>query len=138
MIVDFSKLVRRANQRLLALEKLSGQKGFEAVTEYAYKAAQRDIKALGLSGNRFSRRILSNKSDMRKAYNAVQRFLDTPTSGSARAQKVIGKLQRERQNIVEQLKSGESVTFTKQYSRGLNKIFSDSNNLDMLKRFLGV
>ena len=47
LLKEYRKLAKRADQRLVRLEKLSQQKGFEGVLRYGYARAQRDIKVWG-------------------------------------------------------------------------------------------
>lgn len=91
-IADYNKLVSTANKRLQRLEKLSEQKGYEGVKNWAYRLAMADIKALrgsgstrfptvsaksaGLTGKEASALILK----MRRAEKAIQSFKELPTS----------------------------------------------------------
>lgn len=44
------KLAKRANQRLVRLERAAKKPGMKSILEYAYKAAMRDIKSTGKQG----------------------------------------------------------------------------------------
>lgn len=84
----FRMLAKRADQRLVRLERLAEQQNFEGVLSYAYKGAMKDIRQL--TGNReatrFNVALQKTKSgDINKALlhakiNAVKRFLESPTS----------------------------------------------------------
>lgn len=84
----FKQLAKRADQRLVRLEQLAGQKNFEGVLNYAYKSAIKDIRQL--TGNRDATRFNValqktksgeiNKSLLHARINAVKRFLESPTS----------------------------------------------------------
>lgn len=84
----FRMLAKRADQRLVRLERLAEQQNFEGVLSYAYKSAMKDIRQL--TGNReatrFNVALQKTKSgDINKALlhakiNAVKRFLESPTS----------------------------------------------------------
>ena len=161
---DYIKLVDKANKRLSRLEKLAGEDGFEAILGYAYKNAQADIKAQGLTGQRFSKKAPPKLASLRARYNAVQRFLDMPTStktgiidvyekrakkfskdlnwrqlanvfesgmwnmlkeqfGSPRVQRIIARLQKNKDELLKQIEAGEAITFKGPYSRDLNRVF---------------
>lgn len=87
-VAYFKQLAKRADQRLVRLERLSTEKGFEGVKSYAYKSAINDIRQL--TGNRdatrFNVALQKNKNgEVNKALlhakiNAVKRFLESPTS----------------------------------------------------------
>jgi hypothetical protein len=91
-IADYNRMVASANKRLQRLEKLSTQKGYEGVKNWAYRLAIADIKALrgsgktrfptvsaksaGLTGKEASALLLK----MRRAEKAIQSFESLPTS----------------------------------------------------------
>lgn len=87
-VAYFKQLAKRADQRMVRLERLSTEKGFEGVKSYAYKSAINDIRQL--TGNRdatrFNVALQKNKNgEVNKALlhakiNAVKRFLESPTS----------------------------------------------------------
>lgn len=87
-VAYFKQLAKRADQRLVRLEQLAGQKNFEGVLNYAYKSAIKDIRQL--TGNRDATRFNValqktksgeiNKSLLHAKINAVKRFLESPTS----------------------------------------------------------
>lgn len=56
----YRRLAKAADQRLLRLERLSEQKGYEAVTKYAYDRAMRDLEIYG-GGKRFNTKPPLNK-----------------------------------------------------------------------------
>lgn len=84
----FKMLAKRADQRLVRLEQLAGQKNFEGVLTYSYKSAMKDIRTL--TGNREATRFNValqktksgevNKALLHAKINAVKRFLESPTS----------------------------------------------------------
>ena len=61
--------------------------------------------------------------------------------GSKTAQRMVGKIERNRDTIKEAIAKGEAIKFTNQYSRGLNELFGaggDTQNIQMLTRYLGL
>lgn len=44
------KLAKRANQRLVRLERAAKKKGMQSITQFAYRSAMKDIKSLGKKG----------------------------------------------------------------------------------------
>lgn len=98
----YKRLAKQADQRLVRIEKLSQQPGFEAVEQFAYKRAQMDIQRYTPGATRFNAgapSILSKKRptdpNEAKTYDAevkkaeaqvdkkirdIQTFLKSPTS----------------------------------------------------------
>lgn len=84
----FRQLAKRADQRLVRLEKLAGEENFEGVLTFAYKGALKDIRQL--TGNRDATRFnvalqktksgKVNQALLHAKINAVKRFLEAPTS----------------------------------------------------------
>lgn len=82
LVKEYRSLAKKADQRLVRLEKLSKQKGFENVTKFAYNRAMKDIKYWsGSEATRFNRDIPNNINSIRARINDVKHFLeDTKTS----------------------------------------------------------
>ena len=82
---EFKKLAKRADQRLVRLERLSNTKGYEGVTEYAYRRAMKDISGFG-GKNRFNIKPpdtgtpQGNIKALQGRINAISRFLESETS----------------------------------------------------------
>lgn len=77
---DFKRMVDIANRRLRRIEnEYAKKKGFENIKGFAYHKAMRDIKAAG-GNKRFSKKIPKTKREFNKMWNAVDRFLQSPTS----------------------------------------------------------
>ena len=75
-LMYYKRLAKTADQRLVRLEQLSTQKGYENVTAYAYARAQYDIGRY-TSGHRFNTKpppYLSSSNSKGSAYNAVVQF----------------------------------------------------------------
>lgn len=82
LVKEYRSLAKKADQRLVRLEKLSKQKGFENVTKFAYSRAMKDIKYWsGSEATRFNRDIPRNINSLKARINDVKHFLeDTKTS----------------------------------------------------------
>lgn len=79
----YRRIVDTANHRLLEIERLSTKKGYEEITQFAYRKALYDIHDLfGEDRSRFKANALP-LDDLRKVpkyINSVLRFLEMPTS----------------------------------------------------------
>ena len=81
----YRRLAKMADQRLVRLEKLAQEPGFENVKKYAYAAAMRDIdsyKGAG-KGNRFNTAPPKAPTLFREKIIDMRRFLSAPTSSKA-------------------------------------------------------
>lgn len=77
----YRKLAKRADQRLVRLEELSGQKGFENVMQYAYRVAMRDIRSWsGSEARRFNTRPPKNTAQLKAKIADIEKFLNSVTS----------------------------------------------------------
>lgn len=81
LIKEYIKLAKRANKRLLNLEKLSKEKNFEVVTKWSYSRAMHDIKTWG-DGTRFKTSIPENINiqTLSAMRNDVYNFLNSKSS----------------------------------------------------------
>lgn len=82
LVKEYKSLAKKADQRLVRLERLSTQKGFENVTKFAYNRAMKDIQYWsGAGASRFNRDIPRNIKSLRARISDVKHFLeDTKTS----------------------------------------------------------
>lgn len=94
----YTRLAKQADQRLVRLEKLSTEPGYENITKWAYAQAQYDIKALfGDDRTRFNvkpRKLKSGKyseKQMQAAISSMKQFLLSPTSTKSGINKVYGE-----------------------------------------------
>ena len=94
----YTRLAKQADQRLVRLEKLTTESGYENVTKWAYAQAQHDIKALfGDDRTRFNvkpRRLKSgqfSEKQMQAAISSMKQFLLSPTSTKSGINKVYGE-----------------------------------------------
>lgn len=95
----YKRLAKQANQRMVRLEQLSQQEGFQSVTKYAYAKFEREAQALsGGKSKRFKETELKslNESQIRERTNILKQFLQSPTSTKGD----IVKMYKERANTI--------------------------------------
>ena len=84
----FRQLAKRADQRLVRLERLASEENYQGVLQYSYKKALYDIRALSgqRDATRFNTALQKNKDGsvnqamLHAKINAVKAFLEAPTS----------------------------------------------------------
>lgn len=74
----YMRLAKRADIQMNRVEKLSKEKGFEAVTGYAYAKAKRELEAFGWK--HFERKPPEDQKLFRERLSAVKEFLSSPTA----------------------------------------------------------
>lgn len=79
----YIRLAKQADQRLVRIQKLSKEKGYEAVTSYAYATAMNDLKNFGQK--RFNAKIpdpttKKGKVLFKEKLATVKEFLQSPSS----------------------------------------------------------
>lgn len=76
---EVKPMLREANMKLLNIEQLAKQEGFEGIKEYAYRNALRDIRQLrGEEYKRFN--IPKNTQQLEKTKRLIEKFLGSTTS----------------------------------------------------------
>lgn len=81
LLKEYEKLAKRADQRLVRLEGYRHDKGFEAITSFAYKAAMKDIRRFsGENAKRFNTKAPASDRDLLAKIASIKKFLDSPTS----------------------------------------------------------
>lgn len=85
LVKEYRKLAKRADQRLVRLEKLSGQKDFKQVKQWAYKNAVTDALQWGASVEKPRFNIAPPKStvSLKAKIQDIRNFLEKPTSTKA-------------------------------------------------------
>ena len=85
LVKEYRKLAKRADQRLVRLEKLSGQKDFKQVRQWAYKNAVTDALEWGANPSKPRFNIAPPKStiSLKAKIRDIQNFLEKPTSTKA-------------------------------------------------------
>lgn len=77
--IEYRKLAKRADQRLVQLEALSHERHFEGVLEFSYKRAVRDIQSWG-GDKRFNTMPPTNITQLEAKISDIEKFLSRPTS----------------------------------------------------------
>lgn len=82
LVKEYRKLAKRADQRLVRLEKLSAQKDFKQVKQWAYKNAVTDALEWGANVNKPRFNIAPPKStiSLKAKIQDIKNFLEKPTS----------------------------------------------------------
>lgn len=91
LVKEYRKLAKRADQRLVRLEKLSGQKNFKQVKQWAYKNAVTDALQWGASVKKPRFNIAPpvdkngdiSPSMLKAKIRDIQNFLEKPSSTKA-------------------------------------------------------
>lgn len=77
----YRRLAKVADQRLVRLERLSSEEGFQTATRWAYARAQKDIEKYSGSGaTRFNTKPPENKMQLQAKINDIRTFLTSPSS----------------------------------------------------------
>lgn len=88
----YKRLAKQADQRLVRLEQLSEKKGFEAVKQYSYARAIRDIRQwAGQDATRFNQKTPKARRQLEAKIRDMRTFLEAPTSTKAGIIKVYQK-----------------------------------------------
>lgn len=91
---EYVKLAKRADQRLVRIEQLSEEPMYKGVKYYAYRWAQKNLKAWSGEKDtplRFNASIPTNQRSLKKKLQIVKQFLDMPTSTKTGIQKTFKK-----------------------------------------------
>ena len=77
----YRRLAKVADQRLVRLEKLSSEEGFNTATKWAYARAQKDIqKYSGAGATRFNTKPPENEAQLKAKINDMRAFISAPSS----------------------------------------------------------
>ena len=82
LLSEYRKLAKRADQRIVRLEKLSTQKDFRQVKQWAYKRAVTDALEWGANPDkpRFNIKPPAHKSQLQAKIQDIKNSLEKPTS----------------------------------------------------------
>ena len=85
LVKEYRKLAKRADQRLVRLEKLSTQKDFKQVKQWAYKNAVTDALEWGANPDkpRFNIKPPKSTISLKAKIQDIKNFLEKPTSTKA-------------------------------------------------------
>lgn len=81
LVKEYRKLAKRADQRLVRLERYAQQPKYSNVTQFAYKKAMRDIRSWsGENATRFNTKPPSHISKLQAKINDIKAFLGSASS----------------------------------------------------------
>lgn len=82
LLSEYKKLAKRADQRLVRLERAAELPGYKTATKWAYARAVKDIEHWsGTSGKpRFNTKAPENAQQLQAKINDIKQFLEAPTS----------------------------------------------------------
>lgn len=81
MVKEYRKLAKRADQRLVRLERYAQQEKYKNIKEYAYRVAMRDIRSWsGENANRFNTKPPSHMQSLQAKINDIKKFLGSASS----------------------------------------------------------
>lgn len=89
---EYRKLAKRADQRLLRLEERAKAGGkYKSVKQYAYRVAQRDIRAWsGEKATRFNTKPPSNTNQLKAKIADIKKFLSSASSTIGKTEETAG------------------------------------------------
>lgn len=89
---EYRKLAKRADQRLVRLEKYASEGGkYKSVKQYAYRVAMRDIRAWsGENATRFNTKPPSNTNQLKAKIADIKKFLSSASSTVGRTKETRG------------------------------------------------
>lgn len=80
-VAEYRKLAKRADQRLVRLERYSQQEKYANITQYAYAKAMRDIRSWsGKDATRFNTKPPKNLNSLMAKINDIKGFLQSASS----------------------------------------------------------
>lgn len=93
LLKEYRKLAKRADQRLVRLEGYRHDKGFQNITQYAYKKAMSDIRSWsGKGSKRFNTAPPKTAAELKAKISDIKSFLQSPTSSKKQVMKVTKSL----------------------------------------------
>ena len=131
----YKRLAKVADQRLVRLERLSEQAGYENAWKWAYKSAQKDIEKWGGS-KRFNTAPPSDQRQLKAKINDIKAFLGAKSSTKSGITEVYKKRAKTWNE-----KYGTDVSWedlAKYYSRGINKKLERDMNSDVVNKAIAV
>lgn len=109
---EYRRLAKRADQRLVRLEQLAEQTEYKGIKEFAYKRAQRDIRAWsGENANRFNTKPPSNTNKLKAKIADIKRFLESASSTIGATKETRG---------IKQIYQDRAATINERYDTNFN------------------
>lgn len=133
----YRQLAKKADQRLVRLEKLAGEENFQGVKQFAYARAQRDIRSWsGENARRFNTSPPKTIQGLKAKIADIQNFLESKTS----TRRDIVKYYEERSKTVQERYgvSGSWQQLANYYKRGINKRFDAKYGSKTALRAIGM
>lgn len=87
---EYLKLARRADDRLRNIEVYARRPGMKGIKKFAYARAMKDIKSFG-GKNRFGSKMPKTNRKLQAKINAINKFLDSPSSLLNKVETINGK-----------------------------------------------
>ena len=131
----YKRLAKVADQRLVRLEQLSEQAGYDNAWKWAYKSAQKDIEKWG-GNKRFNTAPPSDQRQLKAKINDIKAFLGAKSSTKSGITEVYKKRAKTWNE-----KYGTDVSWedlAKYYSRGINKKLELDMNSDVVNKAIAV
>lgn len=100
---EYRKMAKRADQRLVRLEQLAKLPEYSGVLNFAYRKAQRDIRAWsGENASRFNTKPPSNTNQLKAKIADIKRFLESASStiGKTKETKGIKEIYQDRADTI--------------------------------------
>ena len=138
LVKEYRSLAKRADQRLLSLERLSQEEGFKGVKQFAYARAMRDIKTWsGEGARRYNVKPPKNVQQLQAKIQDIKFFLfGTKTS----TKRDIVKYYKERQKTFSERfgVNADWKVLARYYSKGINVGFTKDYGSSTALRAIGV
>ena len=131
----YKRLAKVADQRLVRLERLSNEAGYENAWKWAYKSAQKDIEKWG-GAKRFNTAPPTDQRQLKAKINDIKAFLGAKSSTKSGITEVYKKRAKTWNE-----KYGTDVSWedlAKYYSRGINKMLERDMNSDVVNKAIAV
>lgn len=133
----YRQLAKKADQRLVRLEKLAQEENFKGVKQFAYARAQRDIRSWsGESARRFNTSPPKTIQALNAKIADIRNFLESKTS----TRRDIVKYYEERTKTVQERYGvfGTWQQMANYYKRGINKRFDAKYGSKTALRAIGM
>jgi hypothetical protein len=134
---QYRQLAKKADQRLVRLEKLAQEENFKGVKQFAYARAQRDIRAWsGENARRFNTSPPRTLQSLKAKIADIQNFLDSKTSTR---RDIITYYEKRNKTVQDRYGiTGSWQQMANYYRRGINKRFDAKYGSKTALRAIGM
>lgn len=80
LLAKYKRLAKRADQRLVRLERYADLPFYKGIKQYSYAEAVKAISKVNPNGRRFNANIPTTSAGLQRQIKAVEKFLASPTS----------------------------------------------------------